>query len=61
MLRGLVWFGLVWFGFGKGLSVGFFLSFKVKVVGSGPTCQSLFAAAKKVTKNAANWRSLISR
>ena len=37
------------------------MSFKVKVVGGGPTCQSLFASAKKVTKKAVNWRrSLIT-
>ena len=34
----------------------FFYSFKVKVVGSGPTCQSLFSSAKKVTKNAVSLR-----
>jgi hypothetical protein len=28
--------------------------FSIKTVGSGPTCQSLFSTAKKVTKNAAN-------
>ena len=38
----------------------FCLSFKFKTVGSGPTCQSLFSAAKKVTKNAATLRRSLS-
>ena len=34
----------------------FLFEFSIKTVGSGPTCQSLFSSAKKVTKNAVSLR-----